>query len=362
MVMKVEPLIDAIESIGGSPHRLLMSPAGAPLSQARVRELATLDHLVLVCGRYEGIDERVSELAIDEELSVGDFVMTGGEIAAAAVIDAVSRYVPGVLGEATSTDEESFSDGLLEYPQYTRPREYRGRDVPDVLIGGDHAKIAQWRREQSELRTATRRPELVARRRGGPIGALAARTFAVLAHYPVYDRNGDVVTTAITNLDVHDIARSAATYGLAGYIITTPVEVQRVKIERIVKAWNEELEGVENRREALSFVTVVPKIADALAAIAERCGSEAHLVATSADPSRVPEVPRLGISQLWRERMAEPSRPLALLFGTGYGLVNGAIREAKQVLEPIYGQSEFNHLAVRSAVSVLLDRLFGLGG
>jgi tRNA (guanine37-N1)-methyltransferase len=165
MVLRPEPLVEAIEAIlatRGPAHRILFSPAGTPLRQARVRELSALPRLLLVCGRYEGIDERVRELAIDEELSVGDFVLTGGELAAMAVIDSVSRYVPGVLGEATSTDEESFSRDLLEYPQYTRPPEYRGLRVPDVLLSGNHAKIREFREAESLARTRARRPDLLA--------------------------------------------------------------------------------------------------------------------------------------------------------------------------------------------------------
>lgn len=166
MVMKAEPLVAAIEhavATRGPAHRILLTPAGRPLDQPRVRELARLGRILLVCGRYEGVDERVRELAIDEELSIGDFVLTGGEVAAMAIIDAVSRYVPGVLGEARSTDEESFSAGLLEYPQYTRPPELRGRHVPEVLLSGDHERIRRWRREQAEARTRERRPDLWAR-------------------------------------------------------------------------------------------------------------------------------------------------------------------------------------------------------
>jgi tRNA (guanine37-N1)-methyltransferase len=162
MVMKPEPLVAAIEQAGaGGAHRILLSPAGRPLDQARVRELAALPELVIVCGRYEGVDERVAELAIDEELSLGDFVLSGGEPAALALIDAVARHVPGVLGEATSTDEESFEGGLLEYPQYTRPAEFRGMKVPEVLLSGNHQEIARWRDAQSLQRTQERRQDLL---------------------------------------------------------------------------------------------------------------------------------------------------------------------------------------------------------
>jgi tRNA (guanine37-N1)-methyltransferase len=167
MVMRVEPLVAAIEHAvaarGPAPaHRILLTPVGAPLRHARVRDLARLSRILLVCGRYEGVDERVTELAIDEEISVGDFVMTGGELGAMAIIDAVARFIPGVLGDATSTDEESFATGLLEAPCYTRPPEFRGHAVPEVLLSGNHEKIRAWRDAEARRRTRERRPDLYA--------------------------------------------------------------------------------------------------------------------------------------------------------------------------------------------------------
>jgi tRNA (guanine37-N1)-methyltransferase len=165
MVMKPEPLVAAIEATGdGStrPWRILLSPQGRMLTQAVAEELAALPALALVCGRYEGVDERVREF-VDDEISVGDYVLSGGEIAALVVIDAVSRLVPGVLGAAESAVAESFQDGVLEYPQYTRPPEFRGREVPPVLLSGDHETIRRWRRAQALQRTAARRPDLFER-------------------------------------------------------------------------------------------------------------------------------------------------------------------------------------------------------
>lgn len=165
MVMQCEPLARCLEDVkaGQTVHTVLMSPAGAPFDQAKARELLAREHIILVCGHYEGVDQRFVEACVDEELSIGDFVLTGGELAAMALTDAVARYVPGVLGSEESTGEESFTDGLLEYPQYTRPREFEGLEVPPVLLGGDHAKIRAWRREQSLLTTLRVRPDLFSR-------------------------------------------------------------------------------------------------------------------------------------------------------------------------------------------------------
>jgi tRNA (guanine37-N1)-methyltransferase len=178
MVMKPDPLVSAIESAvaaRGPAHRVLLSPAGRPLDQARVRALAQRPRILLVCGRYEGIDERVCS-HVDEEITVGDYVLTGGELPALIVIDAVSRLVPGVLGKGESADEESFSEGLLEYPHYTRPPEFRGAAIPAVLAGGNHEAIRLWRRRQRLLRTRERRPDLFARM------TLSAEDAALLAH------------------------------------------------------------------------------------------------------------------------------------------------------------------------------------
>ena len=164
MVMRPEPVVAAVEhavAARGPAHRVLLGPAGRPLTHARVRELAEIDRLLLVCGRYEGIDDRVRQLVIDEELSIGDFVLSGGEAAAMAVIDAAARFIPGVLGDATSTDEESFAAGLLEAPHYTRPAEFRGLAVPEVLLSGHHEKIRAWRAAESLARTQQVRPDLL---------------------------------------------------------------------------------------------------------------------------------------------------------------------------------------------------------
>jgi len=163
MVMRPEPLARAIElaSSGSDAPVSGLSPQGRPLDQQAVEGLAERSRLILVCGRYEGIDERVSETLIDEEWSIGDFVLSGGEYAAAALMDAVIRLQPGVLGHAASAAEDSFSEGLLDCPHYTRPEDWRGERVPSVLLGGDHAAIARWRRRQALLRTARRRPDLL---------------------------------------------------------------------------------------------------------------------------------------------------------------------------------------------------------
>jgi tRNA (guanine37-N1)-methyltransferase len=172
MVMKPDVLGGAIDAIAADTRpRLLMSPRGSPLSQARVEKLAAGPGAVLVCGRFEGVDERVIAARGLEEVSLGDYVLSGGEIAAMAVIDACVRLLPGVMGAAASITEESFADGLLEYPHYTRPQLWEGRPIPDVLISGDHGKIAAWRRAEAERLTRERRPDLWARHSGAQIRA-----------------------------------------------------------------------------------------------------------------------------------------------------------------------------------------------
>lgn len=172
MVMKPEPIFAAVEAVlgevaagtpaqGPRPRVILLTPQGRLFNQQVAAELARYRHLLLVCGHYEGFDERVREHLADDEISIGDYVLTGGEIPAMVIVDAVARLVPGVLGDASSTQEESHASGLLEYPQYTRPPDFRGWKVPEVLLSGHHGAVARWRREQALLRTRRRRPDLL---------------------------------------------------------------------------------------------------------------------------------------------------------------------------------------------------------
>ena len=162
MLMKPEPLFEAVEALRGKKTRVILtSPSGRPFRQQIARELAAEEHLLLVCGSYEGFDERVRQGLADDEISIGDYVLTNGALPAMVIIDAVTRLLPGVLGDDESSQDESFSGCLLEYPQYTRPAEFRGMNVPEVLLSGDHAAIEKWRREQATVQTRQRRPDLL---------------------------------------------------------------------------------------------------------------------------------------------------------------------------------------------------------
>jgi tRNA (guanine37-N1)-methyltransferase len=386
MVMRPEPIAAALEHLEaarGPAWKVLLTPSGKRLDQALVRALAARPRLALVCGRYEGVDERVHAF-IDEEVSLGDFVLSGGETAALAIVDAVARLHEGVLGNPESLTEESFEQGLLEYPQYTRPPEFRGMAVPEPLLSGDHARIARWRRREALVRTRARRPDLFARL---PLGdedralladakdactMLHARTYVALVHHPVYDRERRVITSALTNLDLHDIARSARTYGLAGYLVVTPIEAQRELARGILDGWRDgEGEAAPApaqrrerrrpadlgfRREALALVAVAESIEAARQAVARAEAAEPLVVATSA--RRDPRWPIVD----YRALTAEPAlgaRPLLLLFGTGWGLAEEVLDRVDRVLAPIEGAGVYNHLSVRSAAAIVLDRLFG---
>jgi tRNA (guanine37-N1)-methyltransferase len=169
MLLKPEPVFEAVESLANEQtHVVLLTPAGRKFNQAIARELSRFPELLLICGSYEGFDERIREHLADDEISIGDFVLTNGALPAMVIIDAVTRLLPGVLGDDESSQQESFSGGLIEYPQYTRPAEFRGWKVPEVLLSGHHAQIAKWRAEQAKARTEQRRPDLLNRTCGEP--------------------------------------------------------------------------------------------------------------------------------------------------------------------------------------------------
>ena len=161
MLLKPEPIFEAVEQLAGEKTKVvLLCPQGRRFDQSVARELARQEHVLLVCGSYEGFDERIRDALADDELSIGDFVLTNGALPAMVIVDAVTRLLPGVLGDDESSKDESFSQGMLEYPHYTRPAEFRGMKVPEILLSGNHAEIAKWREQQARVRTATRRPDL----------------------------------------------------------------------------------------------------------------------------------------------------------------------------------------------------------
>jgi tRNA (guanine37-N1)-methyltransferase len=187
MVMKCGPVFSAVESVLGSPPAcplILLTPQGRVFNQRVARELCDMPRIALLCGRYEGFDERIRERLVTDQISLGDYVLTGGELPALAIIDAVSRLIPGVLGDPDGAEDDSHATGLLEYPHYTRPVDYRGWKVPEVLLSGDHARIARWRREQSLLRTLRNRPEML---ETAPLSDMDRRTLRLLRGEEVED-------------------------------------------------------------------------------------------------------------------------------------------------------------------------------
>ena len=363
MVMKPEPLVAAIEDARktlANPRVVLLAPQGRLFTQEQAARLAQEKELVLICGRYEGIDERVKGF-VDEELSIGDYTLSGGEPAAMVVIDAVTRLIPGVLGNVKSSQEESFADGLLEYPHYTRPEEFRGMTVPEVLLSGDHDKVRNWRRQMSLTLTRMRRPDLfhkapLAPEERGSLAAGASRLCMALLHYPVYDKNGQVVTTAVTNMDIHDIARSARTYGVPRFYVVTPVKALQKLALKILSHWEQGYgsEYNQTRKEALAVVRLKDTLDDVMLDVEREYGSKPKLVVTSARPGGK----RTSFLEL-RDMLIKSDQPFLLLLGTGWGLTDTILAQSDYLLEPIDGGTDYNHLAVRSAAAIFLDRLLG---
>lgn len=365
MVMAVDPLRRALGQVGPGARILMMSPKGRPLTQALARELAQEEELAIICGRYEGIDARLEELCSIEPVSIGDFVLNGGETGALCLIESVGRLIPDFMGKDESADEESFSSGLLEYPHYTRPEEYEGLKVPDVLSSGHHGRIDAWRREKSLEETLRHRPDILARAplTDGDIKYLKGldrvqpgrNLYIALVHYPVENKSGQTITTSLTNLDLHDIARVSCTYGLGGYFICTPVDDQRELAGTLLDHWlrGHGLQANPDRGTALGRVHVVSLLEDAIAQITDRIGRRPKVVTTSAKAGTMTYVQ---VAQ-WLHDEA-----VLLVLGTGHGLAAEVTEASDAQLRAVRFMDSYNHLSVRSAASIMVDRLLGDAG
>ncbi|MCY4047823.1 MAG: tRNA (guanosine(37)-N1)-methyltransferase TrmD [Candidatus Dadabacteria bacterium] len=369
MVFMPEPLggaIEAAKSGGGKTVTLLTSAHGAPFDAKLARRLMDFDKVVIVCGRYEGVDERVSRLHTDMEVSIGDYIVSGGEYAAAVIVDAVSRLVPGVVGNSGSTEDESLSGGLLGPPQYTRPENYRGEDVPPELLSGDHGGIDRWRRMARVENTVRKRPEILDRSNLTKEETAALwemqkntapdyRAYVALLHHPVYNRRLETVASAFTSLDIHDIARACRTYGVRRFFLVNPVEGQRELARRVVRHWTEGAGAEFNptRKEAMSIVGINNSLDEVTAEIGKLEGARPELIATDArfDGNMT------GYAEM-REKILAADRPYLLLLGTGWGIVREVIDSADHRLKPVKGYGDYNHLPVRGAATAIMDRLF----
>ncbi len=363
MVMLLDPLVQALNELPSGCRKVLLTPKGKPLDQSLAARLAGEDDLALVCGRYEGIDARLEELFDLELVSVGDFVLNGGESAALCLMESVARFMPGFLGRQESAGEESFSSGLLEYPHYTRPEEYAGLKVPDVLLSGDHGRIAAWRRQRSLENTFRLRPELLTSPLLTPEdldflqGLQRTRPgrnlYLALVHHPVKNKMGQESTTSLTNLDIHDIGRVCATYGLGKYYLCTPLQDQQVLAGRLLRHWREGSGAQANpdRARALSGVEVVSSLEDAVENIESLTGRKPRVVATSASGNG-----DLDCSQVLQ---CLDEDPVLMVLGTGYGLSDRIVQEADNLLAPLRLLGGYNHLSVRSAASIIVDRILG---
>lgn len=367
MLLKLDPMVKALNSIEKPGRIMMMSPRGKPLTQARSRELSQEEDVTLICGRYEGIDERLLDLYDIELVSVGDFVLNGGEAGAVCLIESVARLLPGFMGHDDSGEEESFSAGLLEYPHYTRPDDWEGLKVPEVLRGGNHGAIDQWRRECSLETTLNDRPDMLP---GASLTVedidylrtlsrtrLGRNLYIALCHYPVYNKFGEKVAVSVTNLDLHDMSRVARSYGLGGFYATTPIEDQKALAEQLLNHWKAGAGSIANpdRAEAFSKVKVFDDIESVVLDIQEQTGQCPRLAATSA--------------RLDRRKQAEPAltyeevqgwlakSPVLLIFGTGHGLAEEVLSKAAGILRPVRYLDDYNHLSVRSAVAIIVDRL-----
>lgn len=362
----VERVVDAQEAQHGKAFKIFFSPQGRKLDQDYLRELAAQladkPHVMLLAARYEGMDARVEEHYADATISLGDFVVMGGDLPAMVFLEAFLRLIPGVVGKQESVTEDSFSGAFVDYPHYTAPVVWKGLEVPEVIRSGNHGLLAAWRERHVVEKTVLKhfdwlRKHYVSAQQKKLIHRAMPAHYAALMHGDILLPNGVVGTTSVTSLDIHDIARSAKTYGLQGYFIVTPLLDQQKIAQKLLSFWQEGVGVTYNphRHDALRETRIVETLSVAIAAITEREGKEPLVMVTSAQD--IADNKR--ITYYDQARVWEHNRPVLLVFGTGHGLAPAVIERADYNLLPIRGYSEFNHLSVRSAAAVIFDRWLG---
>ena len=363
----IEKAVDDIDGQYGKSFKIILSPKGKKLDQQSVKELwskvSQHKHIMLLASRYEGIDARVEEHYADEVVSAGDFITMGGDIPAMLLIEALFRYMPGIVGKQESVELDSFSGAFVEHPEYTKPIEWKGMVVPEVLRSGNHAAITKWRQEVSADTTIKNHFDWLRSFQLSSSERQIAQKYipdhyAALLHADMRLKEGTVGTTSVTSIDIHDIARSSRTYGLKSLFVVTPLKDQQEIVKTMLGFWKSMDVGGEynrDRHEALKTVSLNESLQEVIDHIEKKHQKKPIIIGTSAIWSK--EASLLSYHQ--QSKIWQQNRPVLFLFGTGHGMSEVLLQKCDYMLQPLHGFSDFNHLSVRSAAAIIFDKWLG---
>jgi len=375
----IETAIEHCEQEYGKAYKIFFSPQGKTLTQNLLKQFSeqlspTSDasekvggekilHILLVCSRYEGIDERVEEFYADTIISIGDYVLLGGDIPAQVFIEGLLRLIPDVVGKQESVEQESFSGPFLDYPEYGLPKTWKNKPIPEIVLSGDHKKIEQWRQEAAAKKTALHRFDWFRKNRPSSEQIEIFRKqipnhYVALMHADIVIKGGRIGYSSVTSLDLHDIARSSATYGIKKTFMVSPLKDQQAIMKSLLDFWKSESGEKYNlsRHQAVSRVETTKTLADTVDHIAKDEEKKPLIITTSAKThEHTQKIDFSSQGRVWSE-----NRPILFVFGTAQGLSEEVLNKSDFLLVPVNGMTNYNHLSVRSAVAIILDRWLGL--
>lgn len=363
----IQKVVEAQEAKYGPAFKIFFSPQGKKLDQALLRKISQLtkvkEHVLLLPARYEGMDARVEECYSDCTISIGDFVLMGGDLPAMMFLEGFLRLIPGVVSKEESVMQESFSGPFIDYPEYTDPVKWCGYEVPEIIRSGNHEKIRIWRRNEAIKKSIFHHFKWVRTHIKNDIDIKEASEvipphYVVLMHSDVLLEGGRVGTSSVTSIDIHDIARSARTFGLRKFFIVTPLIDQQKIINKFLNFWINE-KGISynlSRYEAIKNVVLKYSIDEVIEQVKNETGKSPLLIATTARK----EEGKTYIAYDEQEKIWSLQRPILIVLGTARGLAQTFFDKCDYILEPISGFSFFNHLSVRSAAAIIFDRWLGI--
>lgn len=362
----VERAVAGLEEKHGKAFKIFVTPQGKTLNAQLAQSLGALlqkqNHVMFVAGRYEGIDQRAHDEYADMEISIGDYVLMGGDLPVMVILEAALRHVPGIVGQKESVDRDSFSGSFFDFPTYTvPPREWKNRVIPEILLSGNHKAMDMWRYRQAAHATLRKnfgwvRKHCKNKEDRKVVEELMLPHYVVLMHDQVVVQKGVVGTSSVTSLDIHDIARSCRTYGIKNYFLVTPLLDQQKIVNKILDFWN--TTGIEynnTRHTAVKEVRLENSLEHVIEVIEKQEGKKPLLVATSAQAvGSIARITYYDQDVVWAH-----DRPVLFILGTAKGLSLELVEKCDYLLLPIQGFTQFNHLSVRSAAAIILDRWLG---